>query len=74
MLINDCFPGQFEKAIEHYETAGTHNFEVPRMLFDDLTQLERYVLRKDDKYDFIVFFKLLATLFKTPNFCDLPFL
>ena len=42
--------GKLEEAIEHYEKAGAHRTEVPRMLFDaeQTSKLQEYVDRKDD--------------------------
>ncbi|XP_039255691.2 intraflagellar transport protein 140 homolog [Styela clava] len=36
-------------AIPMFEKAGTHSFEVPRMLFDDIDMLETYVLKSKNK-------------------------
>ena len=35
-----------------YEKSETHRFEVPRMLVDDPEQLEQYISKSKDKYDF----------------------
>ena len=32
-----------------YEKSETHRFEVPRMLFNNITELEAYVLKSKDK-------------------------
>ncbi|KAF7638044.1 Amidase domain-containing protein [Meloidogyne graminicola] len=38
--------GAFEKAIENYEKANTHHFDVPRMLCDEPKVLEFYIKKK----------------------------
>ncbi|CAD6192417.1 unnamed protein product [Caenorhabditis auriculariae] len=40
--------GNLEQAIENYEKAGVHQFEVPRMYANEPKQLENYVRRKRD--------------------------
>ncbi|KAL3079084.1 hypothetical protein niasHS_014866 [Heterodera schachtii] len=41
--------GAIEKAIENYEKANVHHFEVPRMLSDEPKVLEFYVRKKAEK-------------------------
>ena len=33
-----------------YEKSGTHHFEVPRMLFDELDMLESYIMNSKDRF------------------------
>ena len=40
--------GDLRTAVPMYERSGTHKFEVPRMLFDDIQMLESYVMKTDD--------------------------
>jgi len=42
---------EIEKAVEMYEKAETHRYEVPRMLLalEDPQQLEAYVLARKDR-------------------------
>jgi intraflagellar transport protein 140 len=39
------------EAIDMYEKAETHRYEVPRMLLDEPDQLQAYVVKKKDKYE-----------------------
>ncbi|XP_067952050.1 intraflagellar transport protein 140 homolog [Watersipora subatra] len=41
--------GDVNSAITYYERSGTQKFEVPRMLFDEPQDLEKYVLKSKDK-------------------------
>ncbi|XP_040583059.1 intraflagellar transport protein 140 homolog [Lepeophtheirus salmonis] len=41
--------GDIAGAIQNYEKSGTHRFEVPRLLFEDWTVLENYVIKSNDK-------------------------
>uniref|UniRef100_A0A914H1B1 Intraflagellar transport protein 140 n=1 Tax=Globodera rostochiensis TaxID=31243 RepID=A0A914H1B1_GLORO len=41
--------GAIEKAIENYEKANTHHFEVPRMLCDEPKVLEFYIRKKSER-------------------------
>ncbi|CAG0897138.1 unnamed protein product [Darwinula stevensoni] len=41
--------GKIAEAIEHYEASETHRFEVPRMLFDEPSALDNYVVKSKDK-------------------------
>ena len=34
---------------QSYEKSDTHRFEVPRMLLDDASQLEAYILKTKDR-------------------------
>ena len=43
------FVGKIAEAIEHYEASETHRFEVPRMLFDEPSALDNYVVKSKDK-------------------------
>ena len=40
--------GDLRNAVPMFEKSGTHKFEVPRMLFDDVQLLESYVMKSDD--------------------------
>ena len=40
--------GDLRTAVPMFEKSGTHKFEVPRMLFDDIGMLESYVMKTDD--------------------------
>lgn len=40
--------GNYKEAVKHYENANTHRYDVPRMLGEQPTQLEAYVLKAKD--------------------------
>lgn len=41
--------GELNEAIPHYEKSDTHKFEVPRMLFEELDNLEQYIMKHKDR-------------------------
>ena len=47
--------GAIEKAIEHYERANAHHFEVPRMLCDEPKVLEFYIKKRGEPCVFEAF-------------------
>lgn len=40
--------GKIMEAIDHYEKANTHRYDVPRMLMDQPEQLEAYMSKTND--------------------------
>ena len=54
-----------------FERSDTFRFEVPRMLFEDTAQLESYVLKSKDRYEYLQFnvcYMLVILLFIYPRF------
>ena len=43
--------GNFDEAIGHYELSDTHRIQVPRMLSEDIPQLEAYIVKSKDKLE-----------------------
>ncbi|XP_065660084.1 intraflagellar transport protein 140 homolog isoform X3 [Hydra vulgaris] len=41
--------GNKEGAVENFEKSGTFRFEVPRMMMDDVDELQAYILKKKDR-------------------------
>ncbi|XP_065658914.1 intraflagellar transport protein 140 homolog [Hydra vulgaris] len=42
--------GNKEGAVENFEKSGTFCFEVPRMMMDDVDELQAYILKRKDRY------------------------
>lgn len=40
--------GNYKEAIVHFEKANTHRYEVPRMLLEQMDQLQLYMSKTND--------------------------